>query len=273
MKATAFEDHYTLSNPEKRAASILRLPIGVTSDGILEETTITDHHRQHILISGGSGSGKSNYLHAVLGSLLLNYTAEQVNIWLFDGGMCEFNSYANPAPSHIKRICASIDPAQCAAFIDDLEAEIRKRIAYLSAAKTTSFYACCQKTKAQPFPRLVVIMDGFDAFARTIADIDSLYAHKMEHILTYASTCAITFVASTQDVQFLSRYTRRRFLDAFNIQIATTRAPGTVSLLSAHPADAPAADLQFGQALVNTPRAHVVDLLYLSADIERQILS
>ena len=90
-KPILFEDYYNITETTHSEIPALMIPIGINDQGVLDQVAITEKHWQHILVAGHSGSGKSTYLHTVLGSLLLNYTTEQVNIWLSDGGMCEFN--------------------------------------------------------------------------------------------------------------------------------------------------------------------------------------
>ena len=120
-KPILFEDYYDISTATYCENPALMIPIGVNHRGTLEQVEITEKPWQHVLVAGHSGSGKSNYIHSVLASLLLNYSADQVNLWLSDGGMCEFNLFSDNAPAHIKRVNTSHDPASYIAFVDALE--------------------------------------------------------------------------------------------------------------------------------------------------------
>ena len=44
----------------------------------------------HGLICGGTGSGKSSLLHMLISSIVMNYTPEDVEIWLSDYKITEF---------------------------------------------------------------------------------------------------------------------------------------------------------------------------------------
>ena len=49
----------------------------------------------HLLIGGGTGSGKSIFLHNLILSLLLQYSSKEVNLILIDPKEVEFNFYRN----------------------------------------------------------------------------------------------------------------------------------------------------------------------------------
>lgn len=261
-----------LTSNDKSDVSTLRIPIGVSNCGVLEQAEIIDKPWQHMLVAGHAGSGKSNYLHTVLASLLLNYSADQVNLWLSDGGMCEFNRFTDNAPAHIKRVNTNSDSASYIAFVDALEAEIDNRLKYLASVEMTSFYVCHQEVNQCSFPRLVVMIDGFDHFVRCLFDTNHHYVEKMEHIVRRASTCGITFIVSIQEALFLAQHISRSFFELFGIRIATKQSPDSYAVLFGVPTVAMEHNIMLGDAIVNTPTIRKVKLLHLNTQIERLIL-
>lgn len=270
-KPTLFENYYNIDADANIEKPSLMIPLGVNSHGILEQVEITDEHWQHIVVAGHAGTGKSNYLHTVLASLLLSYSADQVNLWLSDGGMCEFNRFADSAPAHIKRVNTTSDPASYIAFVDDLETEVDNRLKYLASVEKTSFYVCYQAMNQCPFPRLAVMIDGFDHFIRCLSEVDHQYVNKVEHIVRRASVCGITFVISMQEALIFAQYTSRSFLELFIIRVATKQLSDSYSVLFNHRTADLTRDLKFGEMITSNFPEQKLNMLYISADIENQI--
>ena len=266
-----FENYFDISNEEKTGNASLMIPLGVNDQGILEQAEITHKHRQHILVTGRSGAGKSVYLRTVLAGLLLRTSAYQVNFWLEDNGMCEFNHFADTA-AHIKRVNTCIDPESPIAFVDALEAELETRLVHLASLKKRSFYACCRETNRCPFPRLVIMIDGFDHFMRCLSERDYPYARKMERIARYASTCGITFVVSTQETSSPTHHIPASLLEWFGIRITIKQSPNRHGILYDSETGAGICDLPSGEMFASLPPARKLNMLYISPEIERQII-
>lgn len=272
-KPTLFEKYYNIDADANIEKPSFMIPLGVNSHGILEQVEIIDKHWQHIVVAGHAGTGKSIYLHTVLASLLLSYSADQVNLWLSDGGMCEFNRFTDNAPAHIKRVNTTSDPASYIAFVDALETEIDSRLKYLASVEKTSFYACCREANKCSFPRLVIVVDGFDHFIRCLSEVGHQYVSKMEHIVRRASTCGITFVISTQEALFLAQRISQSFFELFGIRIATKQLSDSYSVLFDHRTTDLARDLKLGEIITSNFPKQKLNMLYISTEIERQIIA
>ena len=270
-KPILFENYYNISTDNYCDNPALSIPLGVNEQGVLEQVEITDKPWQHILVAGHAGTGKSNYMHTVLASLLLNYSAEQLGIYLEDQGMCEFNRFAKTAFEHIKCVNTCSKLESYIAFVDALEAEIDNRLKYLASVEKTSFYVCHQEVNQCSFPRLVVMIDGFDHFVRCLFDTNHHYVEKMEHIVRRASTCGITFIVSIQEALFLAQHISRSFFELFGIRIATKQSPDSYTVLFGVPTVAIQDNLVLGEAIVNIPTIQKVKLLYLTKNLREQI--
>ena len=253
--------------------SELTIPLGVNEQGVLEQVEITDKHWQHILVAGHAGSGKSNYLHTVLASLLLNYSADQVNLWLSDGGMCEFNRFADNAPAHIKRVNTKSDSASNIAFVDALEKEITSRLKCLADVEKTSFYSWCCDSGKYPLPRLIVMVDGFDHFIRSISEVNRHYTEKLESIVRRASACGITFIVSIQEALFLAQHISRSFFELFAIRVATRQSPDSYGILFNTRVLELTRNLKLGEMITSFSPDRKMNMLYISTEIERQIIA
>lgn len=272
-KLTLFENYYDIVTDTNIEKPSLMIPLGVNEQGILEQAEITDKHWQHILIAGHCGSGKSIYLHTVLGSVLLNYSAEQVDMWLSDGGMCEFNRFADNAPAHIKRVNTSSDSASYIAFVDALEKETTSRLKCLADAEKTSFYSWCCDSGKYPLPRLIVMIDGFDHFIRSISEVNRHYTEKLESIVRRASACGITFIVSTQEALFLAQHLSRSFFELFGIRIVTKQSPDSYGILFNTRVLELTRNLKLGEMITSFSPDRKMNMLYISTEIERQIIA
>lgn len=266
-----FEKYYNISTDNYCDNPVLSIPLGVNEQGVLEQVEITDKPWQHILVAGHCGSGKSNYLHTVLGSVLLNYSAEQVDMWLSDGGMCEFNRFADNAPAHIKRVNTSSDSASYIAFVDALEKETTSRRKCLADVEKTSFYSWRCDSGKYPLPRLIVMVDGFDHFIRSISEVNRHYTEKLESIVRRASACGITFIVSTQEALFLAQHISRSFFELFGICIATKQSPDSYGILFKPRVMELTRNLRLGEMITSTSPDQKMNMLYISTGIERQI--
>lgn len=271
-KPILFEDYFDLSTVTYCKNPALMIPIGVNHQGALEQVEITQNPWQHVLVAGHAGSGKSNYIHSVLASLLLNYSADQVNLLLSDGGMCEFNLFSDKAPAHIKRVNTSHDPASYIAFVDAIEKEIEDRFKCLADGEKTSFYSWCCASGRYPCPRLIVMMDGFDHFVRCLSEVNHHYVEKTEYIVRRASACGITFIVSTQEALFLAQHISRSFFELFGVRVATRQSPDSYGILFNPGVVELAREIKLGEMITSVSPNRKMNMLYISPRMERKIV-
>ena len=270
-KPILFEDYYDISSDNYCDNPALTIPLGVNEQGILEQVEITDKYWQHVIVAGQAGSGKSSYMHTLLASLLLSYSAEQMGIYLEDQGMCEFNRFANTAPAHIRSVNICSSSESYIAFVDTLEREIDNRLKHLASVEQTSFYASYQEKTPRSSPRLVVMIDGFDHFVRCLFDIDHDYVKKLEHIVRRASALGITFIVSTQEALFLAQHISRSFFELFGIRVATRQSPDSYGILFNPRARELMPELKLGEMITSTS-PEKISMLYISPEMERKII-
>src|SRR5580704_8358120 len=84
-----------LSPTFANARGTLALALGLDDR---EQLRVADlAHAPHLLIAGTTGSGKSSYVHALLASLLVRHTADELRLMLIDTGGLEFPAYSGIA--------------------------------------------------------------------------------------------------------------------------------------------------------------------------------
>ena len=112
--------------------------------------------RHHGLVAGPTGSGKTNLLHALIMSTMLDYSAEEAQLVLIDfkEGV-EFRQYAGRGIPSLRSITVSTQPEFALAALRDVETEFKHRMAV-----GMNNYREYRLTHADEFmPRSVVVFD------------------------------------------------------------------------------------------------------------------
>lgn len=135
-------------------ADIARLPVpvGVAVTGPVWRPLAT---LGHTLITGASGSGKSNWIHAALASLLTRVGRDRLQIVLVDPKTSEFAAWAQ-AP-HLYGTVAT-DEGMAVRLLDMVIGEMDQRGDLLRGALVRDL-AAYNKRATAPLPYMVVIID------------------------------------------------------------------------------------------------------------------
>jgi len=112
----------------------------------------------HLLVAGSAGSGKSVQMHAILLSLMMKYTPDQVKFVLIDPKQVEFTPYEH-APhmlyDHVIR-----EPAEALNILKWLNLEMERRYGVLMNAGVRNIDAYNEKAaKNRTLPKLVILID------------------------------------------------------------------------------------------------------------------
>ena len=162
--------------PDKKM--YLPIPIGYTHNGLYVEDLATI---PHVLVAGVTRSGKSNFLHTVVNSLLqLDFPPKVV---IIDLKTLEYTYLENKVLLVTQKLDA------CMALIR-LLIEMRNRIEILKAARCVNIFK--YNEKYEPMPHVVVIVDE-------LAELDDERAQKdFETIAALSAAAGFCIVAATQ---------------------------------------------------------------------------
>lgn len=146
------------------SAEVLDIPIG-SRGGDIQNLLLktTGDGSAHTVVIGGTGSGKSNLLHAIILSACYKYSPEELNLYIVDfkGGV-EFEYYeagkvrAKQIP-HIKLTGLTSDLEDGVSILGNLHKELRRREEEFKRNQVEDI--CQYRNLGKKIPRLFVIID------------------------------------------------------------------------------------------------------------------
>ena len=87
----------------KSSASRIEIPFGISEDKELVSLAITQESGENsAVVIGVPGSGKSVYLHTIISNSIINYSPDELELYLIDFSGVEFNTYALNNLPHAK---------------------------------------------------------------------------------------------------------------------------------------------------------------------------
>lgn len=188
----------------------LRIPFALDRRGRIMEYCLGESMNAHGLISGGTGSGKSTLLHMLISSIVMNYSPDDVEIWLADYKITEFYTYKTNTPPHIRFIGLSKTADFSYAFIDKITEEMNRRQSIIAEADF-QLKTAGEKTNVTDFNkyreifgitslrRLLIIIDEFHVMAQ-FAQKEPDYKEKLENLLAEARALGIILLFSDQAI-------------------------------------------------------------------------
>ncbi|MBS0208260.1 MAG: AAA family ATPase [Planctomycetes bacterium] len=120
---------------------------------------------QHMLIAGKTGSGKSTLLHALITNLALNYSPDEVQLYLIDFKKgVEFKTYAQFQLPHAKVIAIESEREFGLSVLQRLDAELKHRGDMFRDMNVQDLNAYRQAGGKETLPRILFIVDEFQEF-------------------------------------------------------------------------------------------------------------
>jgi len=143
----------------------LRVPIGRSGATKMQYLAIGRGTRQHALIAGKTGSGKSTLFHIIVTNLALWCGPDQVEFYLVDFKKgVEFKCYANRRLPHAKVVAIESDRAFGLSVLQRVDEELRRRgdlFRQLGVQDVTGYKRAGGK---EPMPRSLLLIDEFQEF-------------------------------------------------------------------------------------------------------------
>ena len=143
----------------------LKVPIGRTGATKLQYLAIGKGTRQHALIAGKTGSGKSTLFHVMITNLSLWASPDQVEFYLIDFKKgVEFKSYANAQLPHAKVIAIESDREFGLSVLQRVDDELRMRGDMFRALGAQDIAGYKRAGGTETIPRSLLMIDEFQEF-------------------------------------------------------------------------------------------------------------
>ncbi len=142
----------------------LRVPIGRTGAKKLQYLAMGKGTRQHALIAGKTGSGKSTLFHVMITNLALHCSPEEVEFYLVDFKKgVEFKCYGSKRLPHARVVAIESDREFGLSVLHRVDEELRRRgeLFRECGAQDVAGY---RKATGQPLPRTLLLIDEFQEF-------------------------------------------------------------------------------------------------------------
>jgi hypothetical protein len=140
----------------------LRVPVGRTGATKLQYLALGKGTRQHVLVAGKTGSGKSTLFHVIITNLALWCSPEQVEFYLVDFKKgVEFKCYATHKLPHARVIAIESDREFGLSVLQRLDEELKRRgdLFRKLGAQDIAGYKRAGGTEAMP--RVLLLIDEF----------------------------------------------------------------------------------------------------------------
>jgi S-DNA-T family DNA segregation ATPase FtsK/SpoIIIE len=150
---------------KEETTDLLRVPIGRSGATKLQYLEIGSGTRQHALIAGKTGSGKSTLFHVIITNLALRCSPEQVEFYLVDFKKgVEFKCYASRQLPHARVVAIESDREFGLSVLQRVDAELRRRgdLFRKVGAQDLAGYKRAGGTEA--VPRTLLMIDEFQEF-------------------------------------------------------------------------------------------------------------
>ncbi len=146
-------------------ASELRVPIGRTGATKLQYLALGKGTRQHALVAGKTGSGKSTLFHVIITNLALWCSPEQVEFYLIDFKKgVEFKCYAQNRLAHARVVAIESDREFGLSVLERLDEELKRRGEMFRMHGVQDLASFRRSAPEEPLPRTLLIIDEFQEF-------------------------------------------------------------------------------------------------------------
>jgi DNA segregation ATPase FtsK/SpoIIIE, S-DNA-T family len=143
----------------------LRVPIGRSGANKLQHLAIGKGTRQHALVAGKTGSGKSTLFHVIITNLSLWCSPEQVEFYLVDFKKgVEFKGYAARRLPHARVVAIESDREFGLSVLQRVDEELKRRGDLFRKLGVQDLAGYKKTSSTEVMPRSLLLIDEFQEF-------------------------------------------------------------------------------------------------------------
>lgn len=197
----------------KKSTRLLDIPIGIGDEDAIINLAFGEGTSHHCLIGGGTGGGKSTLLHTIIMSGMLNYSPEQLHLYLMDfKGGTEFKIYESQRLPHINLIALDAMQEFGESILENLVQEMEERSHIFKEAGGYTKIQDYVEGTGVPMPRILIIMDEFQILFNdsTNRKVAMNCANLAKRIVTEGRAYGMHLMMATQSTNIISTLTLDR---------------------------------------------------------------
>jgi S-DNA-T family DNA segregation ATPase FtsK/SpoIIIE len=177
----------------------LRVPIGRSGATKFQYLAIGKGTRQHALIAGKTGSGKSTLFHIMITNLALWCSPEQVEFYLVDFKKgVEFKGYANRRLPHARVIAIESDRQFGLSVLERVDAELRRRGDLFRKLGVQDVPGYKRAGGTEQIPRSLLMIDEFQEFFTEEDRVSQAAAVLLDRIVRQGRAFGIHVILGSQ---------------------------------------------------------------------------
>ena len=185
---------------KRKSANYIEIPFGVSDTKKVQNLQISQENgRNSAIVIGIPGSGKSVFLHSLILNASINYSPDELNLYLIDFSGVEFNSYAIHNLPHARVIAPEAEREFGLSILRELVEEGSRRMSLCRDNDVSNIVDLKCKKPELSIPRLLVIIDEFQKFFEIENDAISREANiKINTIIQEFRKFGINLILATQ---------------------------------------------------------------------------
>ena len=185
----------------KSAGEELRVPIGRTGAKDFVYFTVGKGTKQHTLMAGTTGSGKSNLLHVIILSLCITYSPDELELYLIDFKKgIEFKAYAKKRLPHARVIAIQSEREFGISVLKGLDAELQRRGDLFREQGVQNLGDFRKKYPNSAMPRILLIVDEFQELFTEDDRIASEASLRIDRITRQGRALGILILLASQSL-------------------------------------------------------------------------
>ncbi|MFM8697695.1 MAG: FtsK/SpoIIIE domain-containing protein [Phycisphaerales bacterium] len=144
------------------SAGSFRVALGRSGANRLQHLALGEGTRQHALVAGKTGSGKSSLLNALIVNTALWYSPDEVEFWLVDFKKgVEFKAYAANGLPHARAVAVESDREFGLSVLQGLDDELRRRGELFRSENVQNIADWRALGRPDRMPRCLLVVDEF----------------------------------------------------------------------------------------------------------------
>lgn len=184
------------------ASDGIKIPVALDDQGKPAFFELSNSTSVHAFITGATRSGKTTLLHSVIMGATLQYSPDDLELWLVDYKQIEFAIYHKLKPPHVKLIGLSKTKDFTFSLLDTLQEEFDRRSECFQLFHVTTLGAY-RKHAGEPgyvhFPRIFLIIDEFHEMSQFVQE-DGHYKTVLENAMAEYGALGLNCLLSDQAI-------------------------------------------------------------------------